>query len=117
MSSVAAAASRRLNSSVLPRRGKAPTAMPPETQSAAARREDAAVQISLGGLIAGIAAGRPAQDRPGRVGLVPAAQPALRIQMKRLGKHQPAVGPGRAEAGFGVPVGGALGFLDLFLRE
>ena len=83
----------------------------------AARLEYVAVQIHLRDLIAGTAAGQPAQDRPGRVGLVPAAQPALRIQMKRLGKDQPAVGPVRAEAGFGVPVGGALGFLDLFLRE
>src|SRR5439155_6707972 len=79
--------------------------------------EHLAVQINLGEVFGVIAAGQPAQDRQGRVGFIPLAQPALRIQVKRVGKDQPAVALFRADAGFQMPVTRAVGFLDLFLSE
>ena len=76
-----------------------------------------AVQINLRDLLAVIPAGQSAQHRQRRISFVPTPQPALGVQMERVGKDQPAIGLLRTDARFQMPVTGAVGLFCLLLRE
>jgi hypothetical protein len=79
--------------------------------------EHLAVEIHLSLLIGVIATGQAAENGQRGVSFVPAPEPGFAVEMKGIGKHQPAVGVGWCDAGFEVPVTGAVGLLDLFLGE
>ena len=76
-----------------------------------------AVQIHLGRLLAEIAAGQPAEHRQRRISFVPGLEPRFAVQVERVNEGQPAVGLAGLDAGFQMPVAGAVGFLDLLLRK
>ena len=78
---------------------------------------DLAVQIHLGRLLVEIAAGQPAEDRQRGISFVPGSQPRFAVQVERINEGQPAVGLAGLDLGFQMPVAGAVGFLDLLLRE
>ena len=83
----------------------------------AALLEHIAVQIELGALLVGSAAGEPAQHRQRRVCVVPAPQPGFAVEMKGIHEGQPAVGLAGVDARFLRPIAGGAGRLDLFLGE
>jgi len=83
----------------------------------AAFLENVAVKIKLSLMCRGFAAGEAAEDGQGRVGFVPGAEPVFGIQVERIDEDEPAVGLIGVDAGFHLPVGRAVGFVDLGLGE
>ena len=53
---------------------------------------DITVEVDLGALRALNAAGQAAKDGPTGPSRIPLLQPLLGVEVKRIGKHQPAVG-------------------------
>src|SRR5260370_15449105 len=76
-----------------------------------------AIEINLGPLLRGVAGGQAARNRQRRVSFVPTSQPGFAIEMKRIGKSEPAVDLFGADPRFHVPIARTGGLLDLLLGE
>src|SRR5262249_19061024 len=83
----------------------------------AAFLENFSIEIYLGALLVEIAACQPTHHGQRRISLVPGPQPALAVDVEGINERKPAIALRRFDARFELPVTGAVGLLDLFLRE